>query len=275
MSTGNQITYELRCVTPSQAEKWLKNNTWNRRLERRRVDRLVRELKAGNWRLNGDAIRFYDDGTIADGQHRLTAVFESGVSIDSLIVRHLPREVMPTIDRGRTRQTTDVLKMAGYQNTERMAGAIPYIVGFLYYDDPMKSGTVPYSLHVFSDQAMFDLIAEHPEIVEAANEMSLYPKAQRLFTPSTATALYFMFSSVNRKEANRFFADLDTGLGLTADDPVYRLRERIIRDRGDQNKRGKNVYRSWMRLAGAAWNMRRRGKSCKCLQLKANWAKLV
>tara|TARA_R110000824_G_scaffold53819_2_gene148643 strand:- start:104 stop:931 length:828 start_codon:yes stop_codon:yes gene_type:complete len=275
MEKTNQLDYEFRCVTPSQAKKWLKNNELNRRLERRRVDRLVRELQAGNWKMNGDSIRFYDDGTLADGQHRLTAVVESGVSINSLVIRHLPKEVMPTIDRGRTRKTTDVLRMAGYENTERLAGALPYIVGFLEYGDPMKSGTVPFSLHVFSDQSMFDLLENHPAIQESADRMTLYHKAQRILTPSTATALYFMFRSIDENDADSFFEDLDTGLGLTANDPVYRLRERILRDRGDQNKRGKNIYRSWMRLAGAAWNMRRRGKPCKVLQLQSHWVKLI
>ena len=268
-----EITVEK--VTPKKAAAMLTHNKTNRRLESRRVDNLARELLAGNWKLNGDAIRFYVTGDLADGQHRLTACVESGVSFLTVIIRGVPLPAMPTIDRGRSRTRNDVLKLQGMTNTERLAGSLPYIVGFLEYGDPLRSGSQQFQKTIFSDQAMFELLEEHPGIIDAAEGIGAYQRAMRILTPSTSAALFFMFRTLDEEDAARFFLDLDTGVGLTAVDPVYRLRERLMKDRSDMTRRGTQLYHQWMKLAGAAWNMRRRGTPCRSLQSRPSWSKLI
>ena len=268
-----EITVEK--ITPTRAAEMLTHNETNRRLERRRVDNLVQEFCAGNWKLNGDAIRFYTNGDLADGQHRLTACVESGVSFLTVIIRGVPLPAMPTIDRGRSRTRNDVLKLQGMTNTERLSGSLRYIVGFLKHGDPLRSGSQQFQKTIFSDQAMFELLEEYPGIIDAAEGIGAYQRAMRILTPSTATALYFMFRTLDEDDADRFFLDLDTGVGLTAVDPVYRLRERLMRDRADMTRRGPQLYHHWMKLAGAAWNMRRRGIPCRSLQSRPSWSKLI
>ena len=275
MNAPKNIEITIEKITPKKAEKMLRHNKKNRRLERRRVDNLVRELLAGNWKLNGDAIRFYVNGDLADGQHRLQACVDSGVSLMSVVIRGIDLPAMPTIDRGRSRTRNDVLKLQGMTNTERLAGSLRFIVGFLEYGDPLRCGSQQFQKTIFSDQAMFELLEEHPGIIDAAEGIGAYQRAMRILTPSTATALFFMFRTIDKDDADSFFLDLDTGVGLTAVDPVYRLRERLMRDRSDMTRRGTQLYHQWMKLAGAAWNMRRKGTPCRSLQSRPSWSKLI
>jgi len=63
-------------VTPEMAQSWLDAaNTGNRTMTRRVVSKYADDMIAGRWiDTHQNAIAFYDDGSLADGQHRLGAV---------------------------------------------------------------------------------------------------------------------------------------------------------------------------------------------------------
>lgn len=98
MTSTSGVTYSIENVTPELAESWLARNTANRRMRRATAEAYARDMESGDWRENGDAICFAVDGTLLDGQHRLTAVVLSGISVPLLIVRDLPRETQDTKD---------------------------------------------------------------------------------------------------------------------------------------------------------------------------------
>ena len=72
----------------------------------------ARDMEKGHWQLNGEPIKFYVDGSLADGQHRLSAIISSGASIQSVVLRNLPLNIS-LHDRGRNRSTTDTLILDG------------------------------------------------------------------------------------------------------------------------------------------------------------------
>lgn len=264
-----QITVEE--VTPKTAERWLRRNTLNRNISPGRVGRYVREMRAGNWRLNGDAIRFYADGGLADGQHRLQAVVASGITIETVVVRGLESDILHTLDQGRTRQRHDILRMSGYSNATRLASALKYVVGELYHGDPTKCDVTHYRDHLYSSQAVLDLLDGNPEVAQVANEVGKYSKAVRLLTPGTATALLWLTRRADPEDAHVFFSDLDSGADLAATDPVYHLRERIIRERSGVHLPLRNLAPLLMNLTASAWNMRRRGAGCRRIVARPDW----
>src|SRR3990172_8052075 len=73
-------------VTPNPPREWLRTNTHNRKLRDRAVADYARDMTAGHWTLNGEAIKFATDGTVLDGQHRLRAVIDSDVTVQMLVV---------------------------------------------------------------------------------------------------------------------------------------------------------------------------------------------
>jgi hypothetical protein len=265
------VTVSITRVTPRMADKWLKMNARNRSLNGNRVTLLVKELRAGNWKLNGDAIRFYDDGGLADGQHRLKACVISGVTFETLLVRNLSLDCMHTIDQGRSKQRHDVLQMCGFKNTTKLSASLRFVSSYLQHGDPTKSRH--YQQHIYSTQVMLDLLEKYPDLNEAAQEIGrLYPTAQRLLTPGSATALLWIMRMVDYKDAHEFFQDLSLGANLPAGDPVHLLRERIMRDRS-QHVRGevRDLSQKWMNLCAVAWNLRRDGRKCKRLNLPSVW----
>ena len=102
---------QLYDVTPEMAAKWLEHNTRNRALREQVVRRYAADMKAGRWMVTGDAIAFDKNGTIANGQHRLWAVFESGVTVRMLVVFGLDPEVVNVLDDHLKRSLGDVAKI--------------------------------------------------------------------------------------------------------------------------------------------------------------------
>lgn len=107
------VKTEQVCITPSMAALWLERNTRNRRVNKKRVSVYAAEMARGGWLNHHQGIAFYDDGTLADGQHRLAAIVESGVSVLMIVARGLSRESGLMIDAHQQRQGYQSIKISG------------------------------------------------------------------------------------------------------------------------------------------------------------------
>ena len=74
---------KVETITPKLAEKWMEANKNNRPLRRSLVGRYAGAIRRGQWELNGESIKFDEDGVLFDGQHRLAAVVEANKPIKS------------------------------------------------------------------------------------------------------------------------------------------------------------------------------------------------
>jgi hypothetical protein len=72
---------DLVQITPDMARNMLTSNPVNRRLSERAVSDLAKAILNNDWQITHQGIAFYDDGTLADGQHRLTAVVKANVPV--------------------------------------------------------------------------------------------------------------------------------------------------------------------------------------------------
>ena len=116
---------QLMRVTPKLAEQWLGRNDSNRNIRPTKLAQLVRDMQGGRFALTGDSIKFDLNGNLIDGQHRLTAVRDSGIPIEVLVVRGLVPSVRAVIDTGATRSASDALRIAGkHAGSRSMAAAI-------------------------------------------------------------------------------------------------------------------------------------------------------
>lgn len=100
-----QMTYEL--ITPEIAEEMLEhNNLENRKISRGTVEAYVQDMLAGNWDESiGVAISIDDNGILRDGQHRLAAIVESGMSIHTWVCRGVSPDGI--YDNNRKRSNSD------------------------------------------------------------------------------------------------------------------------------------------------------------------------
>ena len=100
-------------ITPEKAEKYLNENKGNRKLRDGIVEKYAYDMKHGKWTECPVPITFYDNGDVADGQHRLWAIVESGCTTQFLVARGLPQEAGLNLDSGLPRSLVDNARISG------------------------------------------------------------------------------------------------------------------------------------------------------------------
>lgn len=116
-------------ISPDVAAALLERNENNfRKIDGQRVNRYSRAMKLGFWEENGEPIQIYDDGTLANGQHRLHAVIDSGVTLKNVVVVEGIKRSVTTFDDGKNRTVTQKAKAKGYNLDAREVGAIGLIM---------------------------------------------------------------------------------------------------------------------------------------------------
>lgn len=103
----------LETITPAKANTWLNRNTSNRKLRDGWVEKYASDMRAGKWTECIVPIVFYENGDIADGQHRLWAIVESDTTQRFFVLHGLTREAGLNIDTGGVRNLVDNARISG------------------------------------------------------------------------------------------------------------------------------------------------------------------
>lgn len=96
-------------VTPEIAAQWLCRNIKNRPLRPAVVEGLVSAIQRGEWKLSHQGVAFARDGTLLDGQHRLTAIVQAERAVPLTVTFDAPAESFDVLDVGVKRTLSDVL----------------------------------------------------------------------------------------------------------------------------------------------------------------------
>lgn len=115
---------EIVNITPSMASAILELNTSNRNVKLSHVRTLSGAMKRGEWILSPQAIQISSENVLIDGQHRLLAVVDSGVTIKAVIWNGVSPDVYKITDRGVTRTMSDVTKLPSRHTA---------VLSFFYY----------------------------------------------------------------------------------------------------------------------------------------------
>lgn len=96
-------------ITPEVAAAMLTRNEVNRRLRTSIVARYATEMRQGAWDSdNPHGIVFNRDAVLADGQHRLTAICESGCAQTMMVIFNSDAKYNTPMDRGACRTVADI-----------------------------------------------------------------------------------------------------------------------------------------------------------------------
>ena len=106
-------------ITPAMAVVFLRGMGLNRSIRRRSVLALAADMREGRWIPTHQGIAFDKSGKLIDGQHRMLAVIESGVTVRMLVTQGLDEEAMSAIDIGRARDCRDVAVIVGATDDPR------------------------------------------------------------------------------------------------------------------------------------------------------------
>jgi hypothetical protein len=242
-------------ITPEIAKQMLAANSGNRTVSQANVKKIVRSMLAGDFVLNGDSIRIDSDGELLDGQHRLIACVESGVSFQSIVIRGLDRSVFRTIDQGSTRRASDVLSCIKEANAKTLAATLRLI-------DSYEKGTIDSGRRTMQDNyKIIDLLEKYPK---ARDSVSVVGKKLRgLISESGASACHYLFASRDSVAADLMIEQLHTGRGMQDGSPVFLLRERLLANLTNRSKLP-DVHK--IALMIKAWNSLRDGKPIKQLK---------
>ena len=212
----------IATITPEQAAKMLEKNAQNRTLKPKRVASIVRDLNAGRWQFNGDCIRFDPEGWLIDGQHRLWACVNSGVSIRTIVVRGLSNSVRRTIDSGAKRTIGDRFQMDGVPNYNAVGAAINILFQIANRDNR----------GVMTPTEADDVLKIHPGIVGSVTHCSrVFP----LINPRLG-ALHYIGRYIGHAPLADDFIDVwRTGIPSYKGDAAHVAREKILRMRGTVN----------------------------------------
>lgn len=253
------VTYELVHVTPDMAGRWLHRNIGNRPLRGEVVARLARDLQAGRFLENGDAIRVSADGDLADGQHRLHAIVESGVSVWMLVVSNLPAEARATVDDGVKRTMADRFSFTGEASPKTLAAVVRR--GLMWERRAYANAT-----YQPSTLESFEFLDANPDLREAAAAADHYRKA-RLLSGSTIGLCWWLFARLDADQCREFFERLNDGANLPSGHPVLTLRNRLNVLNAQP---GRLPFSHTTALTIKAWNYHRDGAELRTLRYAEN-----
>jgi hypothetical protein len=241
-------------ITPEMARELLTNNTANRPIKPNHIIFLMKEIVSGNWKFNGDPIRIGHDGSLIDGQHRLTAVIRTGIAIETLLIDGLDPKVFDTIDSGARRSTGDTLSVFGEKNGRNLAAALVVVNDLI-----MGKNDFHHTVKI-SNSEILDMLNKYSGIRE-----SLYwgRAIDKLAPFSVSVALHYLFSLKNKDKANTFFEAIHTGVNINNNDPTYWLRRRMIEN---ATSKSKMTRRYMAALFIKAWNAHTTSKKMRSLK---------
>lgn len=123
---GREVTVKKLSITPEMANEIISYSDSifsNRKSNAAHYKLYSNDMKRGEWKTNGETLKFSAEGALIDGRNRLNAVMLSGKPVDFLCVGNLDQTVADTIDIGMKRTLEHALKMQGYAY-ENSAAAI-------------------------------------------------------------------------------------------------------------------------------------------------------
>ena len=115
--TNSSLTFTFVDVSPNVAQAWLATrNELNRTISEGPVQKYAADMSDGRWTLTHQCIAFDSLGNLIDGQHRLSAVIQSGCTIKFAVAKYTNQDVAErakmTCDTGKTKTVGCVLEMS-------------------------------------------------------------------------------------------------------------------------------------------------------------------
>jgi hypothetical protein len=242
---------ELQELTPEMAAEFLKNNTHNRPVRPSHVKFLSRQMKAGEWVFNGATIVFDKDGQVLDGQHRLLAIVDSGVTCLTWVIKGVDPDAFATIDTNITRTKGDVVTIAYPHERKNVCKAVASAARYRIMW-PASSAIRP------TNPEVLEFIWHNPLIWHCGNFVRDRVGRAPLVSEGAMVALYHMFVRQDEIMATDYISKLLTGEMLTHEDPEYLLRDFFAQQRGRVHLEMPVVPKMNMVIRG--WNTLRRGK---------------
>lgn len=201
----DDVELSRRLITPEAAKLMLENNSEdNRSIRQTVVEKYARSLKKGDWeKSNPCTITFWKDGTMVDGQHRLMAIAQSGIST-VMTVAIVPVGVA-FFDGQAKRSTGNYIEMKyGCKLNHQQIGALTMQCSYTLKMSKAKSIT---------PDEIYGEYAKDPDLWELANRLTCVgdstPLAKRAYAVFAAHSA--LKAGLSEEVLTDFFRVLNSG----------------------------------------------------------------
>jgi hypothetical protein len=208
------IKTQIKSITPRIATQWLERNLHNRPMNEAIVARYVTDMKNGRWVLHHQGIAFDEKGDLLDGQKRLKAIIDAGVTIPMMVTTGLPVvsangvavHTMDVVDCNQVRTVGQNLGLRhGYSNGNVVAAAARVIAEICTdQGTASKKVTLPQTLAILKTygKAIDEVLSEvHSAANKRAPLIGTFAFA-RLGCPEAAVSFASSFFSMEELKRN-------------------------------------------------------------------------
>ena len=216
-----KVTTKVVNVTPTMAKSWLdKYNKRNRHVREGAIKNYADDMREGRWELTHQGIAFYEDGVLADGQHRLLAVIKANRDVQFMVTHGLPKKAGAVLDQHSKRQAHDAIAIGGL--AEGANRNIVAIARFLMSN--MGTTTKPKSVH---DIAGF--VKKYCEPLNKVDRMVLSKKRQVTHAGILSVYVCALLAGESEEKIARFSRVMYTGEPAGPhENAAIRLREYLL-----------------------------------------------
>lgn len=226
---SSSIHYEIRNITPSNAQEWLLHRRATGRNRSTVVRAYADDMRNGRWVFNGDPIIISESGVVLSGVLRLEACMRSNSSFPSLVIYNVKDESFETIDSVRRRTFADILTIRKEKNGRALAAALTIIWRYAKddYSKPSQSPTA---------KMILTMLEHNPDI---RLSMRLAADSARLMSLGVVAAMHYLFSRVDAAKAEDFFQSLVDD--ETTSGPTFLLRRQLTLLKEDRGARSQGA----------------------------------
>ena len=264
---GKEITVKKLTVSPTTANEIISESDAifnNRKSNEAKYKSYAKDMGNGEWKTNGETIKFSEDGALIDGRNRLNAVMLGNKEIEFLCVGNLDKNVADTIDIGMKKTLEHALTMQGYAYE---TGSASIVKSKLQLDlRQMSQGASETTLKI----SRLDEVHEFEKNAEKYNSAAKFGQdisivSHKAFNRSEVGAIFMHLTETlkwDRETVNEFFDKLATPVKHSIFFTTY---DKL------QNKkvcRGKDRYKQYI----ICWNSFILGKrSQRCPYKDGDW----
>lgn len=253
-------------VTPALAEKWLELNIKNRNPKAAKIAQYTEDMRTGNWRINGEAMKFSITPRMIDGQNRCFACIKADTPFITAVIEGLEDLDQETLDGQAPRRYSDVLKLRGEADSQGLAAAVRSLNGWQRGHRSFDGGAVG---RVASNTMLDVTLGKYPELRE--NLAYIRRVSRHSHIPvSVLGSLWWAFHNADPEDAAFFFDRLVSDEDHHSGEPIFALRRALSARRDRAGTYPNPTYVAALTIK--AWNAFRAGAEVQVLVWKPGGA---
>ena len=267
----NVYAAEFVTITPEVAKSILEKEDQNFRVVSKRwVNVIQKDMENGTYHTNGESIKFSKDGSLIDGQHRLTACVNSGLPMKTVVIFGAISE---GLDTGAKRNIAQTLKNLGYDNASSSANVAQWCIAHDLGDWSKLSTT---HTTITRDQ-IIEFVSNYHNEIRSALALARKPEGSIHYAKTSMASIFLIGSGLSNPEENPtaiwFSKAIEFGSHLEMTDAALLLRNMIMAQTNH-----KKMTTAFMRyVMSFAWNQTVKGlKTTKRqMQLRGTKNKII